>query len=62
MCKYGEAVRLAERAGDFPCDEHGVLEREQQLPIADAVLIAREVAHALGEAHGLPVLAHTYPK
>ncbi len=32
------------------------LEREQQLPIGDAVLIAREVADALGYAHGLGVI------
>jgi len=32
------------------------LEREQQLPIDDAVLIAREVADALGYAHGLGVI------
>jgi serine/threonine-protein kinase len=32
------------------------LEREQQLPVADAVLIAREVADALGHAHGLGVI------
>ena len=32
------------------------LEREQQLPVADAVLIAREVADALGYAHGLGVI------
>ncbi|WP_309671071.1 protein kinase [Gemmatimonas sp.] len=32
------------------------LERERQLPIADAVLIAREVADALGYAHGLNVI------
>ncbi len=32
------------------------LERERQLPIADAVLIAREVADALGYAHGLGVI------
>jgi serine/threonine-protein kinase len=32
------------------------LEREKQLPIADAVLIAREVADALHYAHGLGVI------
>ena len=32
------------------------LERERQLPIADAVLIAREVADALHYAHGLGVI------
>ena len=32
------------------------LERERQLPINDAVLIAREVADALGYAHGLGVI------
>ncbi|MEP6591768.1 MAG: serine/threonine-protein kinase, partial [Gemmatimonadota bacterium] len=32
------------------------LERERQLPIEDAVLIAREVADALGYAHGLGVI------
>ncbi len=32
------------------------LEREQQLPVADAVLIAREVADALGHAHGLGII------
>ena len=32
------------------------LEREQQLPVADAVLIAREVADALGYAHGIGVI------
>ncbi len=32
------------------------LERERQLPIADAVLIAREVADALGYAHGHGVI------
>ncbi|MDX2207845.1 MAG: protein kinase [Gemmatimonadales bacterium] len=32
------------------------LEREQQLPVADAVLIAREVADALGHAHGLGIV------
>jgi serine/threonine-protein kinase len=32
------------------------LEREQQLPVADAVRIAREVADALGHAHGLGVI------
>ncbi|HEX9166927.1 MAG TPA: protein kinase [Gemmatimonadales bacterium] len=32
------------------------LERERQLPIADAVRIAREVADALGHAHGLSVI------
>ena len=32
------------------------LERERQLPIADAVLIAREVADALGYAHSLGVI------
>ena len=32
------------------------LEREQQLPIEDAVTIAREVADALGYAHGLGVI------
>ena len=32
------------------------LEREQQLPIDDAVSIAREVADALGYAHGLGVI------
>jgi serine/threonine-protein kinase len=32
------------------------LEREQQLPIDDAVAIAREVADALGYAHGLGVI------
>ncbi len=32
------------------------LEREQQLPIDNAVLIAREVADALGYAHGLGVI------
>jgi hypothetical protein len=32
------------------------LERERQLPIDDAVLIAREVADALGHAHGLGVI------
>ena len=32
------------------------LERERQLPIADAVLIAREVADALGYAHTLGVI------
>src|SRR5690349_21194304 len=32
------------------------LEREQQLPVNDAVLIAREVADALGYAHGLGVI------
>jgi serine/threonine-protein kinase len=32
------------------------LERERQLPIADAVRIAREVADALGHAHGLGVI------
>ncbi len=32
------------------------LERERQLPITDAVLIAREVADALGYAHGLGVI------
>ncbi len=32
------------------------LERERHLPIADAVLIAREVADALGYAHGLGVI------
>ncbi len=32
------------------------LEREQQLPVNDAVLIAREVADALGYAHGLGVV------
>jgi serine/threonine-protein kinase len=32
------------------------LEREQQLPVEDAVLIAREVADALGYAHGLGVI------
>jgi eukaryotic-like serine/threonine-protein kinase len=32
------------------------LEREQQLPIADAVQIAREVADALGHAHALGVI------
>ncbi len=32
------------------------LERERQLPIDDAVLIAREVADALGYAHGLGVI------
>ncbi len=32
------------------------LEREKQLPIDDAVLIAREVADALGYAHGLGVI------
>ena len=32
------------------------LEREQQLPINDAVLIAREAADALGYAHGLGVI------
>ncbi|MES2124443.1 MAG: protein kinase [Gemmatimonadota bacterium] len=32
------------------------LEHDRQLPIADAVLIAREVADALGYAHGLGVI------
>ena len=32
------------------------LERERQLPMSDAVLIAREVADALGYAHGLGVI------
>ena len=32
------------------------LEREQQLPIDDAIGIAREVADALGYAHGLGVI------
>jgi serine/threonine-protein kinase len=32
------------------------LERERQLPIDDALLIAREVADALGHAHGLGVI------
>ncbi|MGI9042878.1 MAG: protein kinase domain-containing protein [Gemmatimonadaceae bacterium] len=32
------------------------LERERQLPVTDAVLIAREVADALGYAHGLGVV------
>ncbi len=32
------------------------LEREQQLPLADAVLIAREVADALGHAHSLGII------
>jgi serine/threonine-protein kinase len=32
------------------------LDREQQLPVADAVLIAREVADALGHAHGMGVI------
>ncbi len=32
------------------------LEREKQLPIEDALLIAREVADALGYAHGLGVI------
>ncbi|HEY4130157.1 MAG TPA: serine/threonine-protein kinase [Gemmatimonadaceae bacterium] len=32
------------------------LDRERQLPIADAVTIAREVADALGYAHGLGVI------
>ena len=32
------------------------LEREQQLPVEDAVRIAREVADALGYAHGLGVI------
>ncbi len=32
------------------------LERERQLPIADAVRIAREVADALGHAHGLGII------
>ncbi|MEO5800171.1 MAG: protein kinase [Gemmatimonadales bacterium] len=32
------------------------LERERQLPVEDAVLIAREVADALGYAHGLGVI------
>src|SRR6185312_15664300 len=32
------------------------LERERQLPVSDAVLIAREVADALGYAHGLGVI------
>ncbi|MEO7521577.1 MAG: protein kinase [Gemmatimonas sp.] len=32
------------------------LERERQLPIDDAVLIAREVADALGYAHGLGII------
>ena len=32
------------------------LEREQQLPIHDAIAIAREVADALGYAHGLGVI------
>ncbi|MBL0170979.1 MAG: serine/threonine-protein kinase [Gemmatimonadaceae bacterium] len=32
------------------------LEREKQLPIDDAVLIAREVADALGYAHGLGII------
>ncbi len=32
------------------------LDREQQLPINDAVLIAREVADALGYAHGMNVI------
>ena len=32
------------------------LERERQLPIADAVLIAREVADALGAAHALGII------
>jgi serine/threonine-protein kinase len=32
------------------------LERERQLPVDDAVLIAREVADALGYAHGLGVI------
>jgi|CXWL01.1.fsa_nt_gi serine/threonine-protein kinase len=32
------------------------LERDRQLPIAEAVLIAREVADALGYAHGLGVI------
>ncbi|MEP6591906.1 MAG: protein kinase [Gemmatimonadota bacterium] len=32
------------------------LERERQLPVEDAVLIAREVADALGYAHGLNVI------
>jgi eukaryotic-like serine/threonine-protein kinase len=32
------------------------LEREQQLPVADAVQIAREVADALGHAHALGVI------
>jgi serine/threonine-protein kinase len=32
------------------------LERERQLPIVDAVLIAREIADALGYAHGLGVI------
>ncbi|MGE0555758.1 MAG: serine/threonine-protein kinase, partial [Gemmatimonadales bacterium] len=32
------------------------LDREQQLPIEDAILIAREVADALGYAHGLGVI------
>ena len=32
------------------------LDRERQLPVADAVLIAREVADALGYAHSLGVI------
>jgi len=32
------------------------LEREHQLPVADALLIAREVADALGYSHGLGVI------
>ncbi len=32
------------------------LERDRQLPIAEAVLVAREVADALGYAHGLGVI------
>ncbi len=32
------------------------LDREQQLPVTDAVLIAREVADALGHAHGMGII------